>query len=607
MNISSMKSWKKYLGRIFLLLGSLCVCLPSLSSAATESIPKLLFLVCAASYETVQDAIEQVNTSQTTSAYNAYTVAKQNYEVCHASALDEANKLLDAWAQAISDDKLADAYNSYRSVYDGIVYDARGLEHTLPSLLIAQAQQSYQRGEYTPAESFLAQAQDYDLDNETKFSYLYMRAVLYAARQDFDESSDYGTQAKKLASTAEQQTLIQNFLTYIANRAQAATNDPLSFRQPWLQGLWIDQAWKLLKSTKQVIVAVIDNGMDLSHPDLLGQMRTNSNEIPSNKIDDDNNGYIDDVDGYNFYDKHALLPPNGSHGTQVSGLIWALPNNKIGIAGIVPHVAIMPLAVCAGNTCLSSQLLAAPVRYAVDNGAQVINMSLVSKHTTFSPELTDAITYAHSKGVTVVIAAGNWMWTGEEKVGVNTTTHALTPLCNELRAQHIIGVWAASATWKLLPWSNYGRCMDVATYGENVLTTTTTEELSGVYAFTEWTSFAAPIIAGITALGYAQYTDPHPDAIYEAMLASSTDGIHPQADTFLTILGALQTDALTENKVSLVAQKITTILLRQSAIERTKTRKALFVALDTYAKQFRTKQQRDKLRILIVLREELRE
>ena len=67
----------------------------------------------------------------------------------------------------------------------------------------------------------------------------------------------------------------------------------------------------------------------------------------------------------------------------------------------------MPLAVCAGNTCLSSQLLAAPVRYAVDNGAQVINMSLVSKHMTFSPELTDAITYAHSKGVTIVIAAGN--------------------------------------------------------------------------------------------------------------------------------------------------------------------------------------------------------
>ena len=70
-----------------------------------------------------------------------------------------------------------------------------------------------------------------------------------------------------------------------------------------------------------MIVAVIDNGMDLSHPDLLGQMRTNGNEIPSNNIDDDNNGYIDDVDGYNFYDQHALLPPSGSHDTQVGGLI----------------------------------------------------------------------------------------------------------------------------------------------------------------------------------------------------------------------------------------------------------------------------------------------
>ena len=84
-----------------------------------------------------------------------------------------------------------------------------------------------------------------------------------------------------------------------------------------------------------------------------------------------------------------------------------MANNKVGIAGIVPHVQIMPISVCAGNACLSSHLLADPIRYAVDNGAQVINMSLVAKHTMFNPELTEAISYAHDHGVTVVIAAGN--------------------------------------------------------------------------------------------------------------------------------------------------------------------------------------------------------
>lgn len=584
---------------------ALVLCTPSLGSAAEESIPKLLFATCSASYETVQNAITQVNTTQTTSAYNAYTVAKQNYIVCHEQAYEKIKILLTQGANAIADDDLAGAYDLYLQVSEQTVYDAWGLAHTLPSLLIAQAQQSYQRGTYDEAEELLTQAQEYTLDTEAEFSYLYMRAVLSAARQQFDDATDYGEQAQQRATTTEQKELIQKFLTYITNRAQAATNDPLSFRQPWLQWLGIDRAWQMLKTGKQVIVAVIDNGIDLSHPDLQGQMRNNSDELASNHIDDDSNGYIDDVDGYNFYDNSALLPPNGSHGTQVSGLIWALANNKVGIAGIVPQVRIMPLSVCDGKACLSSHLLAGPVRYAVDNGAQVINMSLVAKHTTFNPELTEAISYAHSRGVTVVIAAGNGAGTGEEKIGVNTTLQPLTPLCNELRPTHIIGVGAASDVGKLLPWSNYGKCMDVATYGENVLTTTTTDELSGVYAFTEWTSFAAPIIAGIVALWYAEYTDPHPDAIYEALLASSDEGMHPQADTFLTILGALQTDALTENKVALIAQKIKTILLQQSVVDRTKTRKALFAALDTYAKQFRTKQQRNKLRVLILLRDAL--
>lgn len=598
-----MRVWKKYLfGSIFLLF----LCAPSFGNAVEESIPKLLFTVCSSSYETVQNAITQVNTTQTPNAFNAYTVAKQNYEVCHETEHEKMNAILDEGAEAISKWDLATAYTKYLVVYDQVTYDARWLEHTLPSLLIAQSQQSYQRGTYDEAEALLAKANTYTLDASTKFSYLYMRAVLFAARQQFDEATDFGSQAQKIWTTTEQQELVEKFLTYISNRAQSATNDPLSFRQPRLQGLGIDRAWKLLTSTKNVIVAVIDNGIDLSHPDLQWQMWKNPIEIAWNRYDDDSNKYRDDVDGYNFYDKNGILPTNWSHGTQVSGLIGALANNKVGITGIVPHVQIMPLSVCDGTACLASNLLAEPIRYAVDNGAQVINMSLVAKHTTFNPELTDAIIYAHDHGVSVVIAAGNGAWTGEEKFGVDTSNHALTPLCNEPRPQYIIGVGAASDDGKLLPWSNYGKCMDVATYGENVLTTTTTDDLSGVYAFTEGTSFASPIIAGMVALWYAQYDSPHPDAVYEALVASSRNGIHPQADRFLQILGELQTDELIESKIWLISQKIKTILLRLSVVERTKTRKALSLALDSYAKQFSDTQNWDKLRVLILLREGLR-
>lgn len=574
--------------------------------AAQESIPKLLFTACTAQYETVQNAVNRVNTEQSTSAYDAYQRAKQTYLLCHQTQHDIAADLFDAWSEAINTNALPQAYALYQQAFALLVYDARGVEQALVSLLLRQAQDAYERGSYAQTTAFLDATEQYTITDDARFTLYYLRGVLAAAKQDFVVAKQRWDKALLLANTDARRMMVERFLQYILNRAQAPTNDPLSFRQHWLEWLHIDRAWKKLPPASPVIVAVIDNGVDLSHPDLSGALWSNTDEIPNNHIDDDDNGYVDDHDGYNFYAQTSVMPTNPGHGTQVAGLIGAQANNALGIAGIVPNARIMPLAVCAGKDCLSSQLLDAPIRYAVDQWAKVINMSLVAKHTTFTPALTDAIRYAHDHGVTVVMAAGNGMGTGEEKVGVDTSVTPLSPLCNERWAQDSIGVGAASVSWKLLPRSNYGHCVDILTYGENVLTTTSTEDLSGVYAFTEWTSFAAPLIAWVAALGYTAYSQATPDAIYEAMLASSTAGAHPQADLFLDILGALQPSAKQQTKVVVIAQTINGILLRQSAVKRWQMRKSLFTALDSYATLFRTKQDREKLRLLIPLRDELR-
>ncbi|USN55865.1 MAG: S8 family serine peptidase [Candidatus Peribacteria bacterium] len=208
-----------------------------------------------------------------------------------------------------------------------------------------------------------------------------------------------------------------------------------------MQGLHITDVWKKYVSKQQVVVAVIDNGFAIDHPDLAGRVWSNSKEIPGNNKDDDGNGYIDDIHGYNFYEQSADITPLGDHGTQVASIIGAIANNKIGVAGISQDVALMSLVVCNSEECLHSSDLSGPIRYAVDNGADIINMSLVSKNGSFNPALDAAIKYATDNGVIVVIAAGNGQGEQDNKVGVNTTTSPLSPVCNYGDdAKRIIGV-----------------------------------------------------------------------------------------------------------------------------------------------------------------------
>jgi subtilisin len=164
------------------------------------------------------------------------------------------------------------------------------------------------------------------------------------------------------------------------------------------------EVWAQGYTGKGVVVAVIDTGVDYNHEDLKNNIWTNSKEIVGNGIDDDGNGYIDDNYGWNFSDKNNNTLDNNGHGTHVSGTI-AGENNNYGVTGIAYDAKIMPVKVLNESGSGSYSSISKGIRYAVDNGANVINLSLGGGSS--NRTLESAIDYASSKGVIVVMAAGN--------------------------------------------------------------------------------------------------------------------------------------------------------------------------------------------------------
>jgi len=170
-----------------------------------------------------------------------------------------------------------------------------------------------------------------------------------------------------------------------------------------------DSAWNIYDgANKNVLVAVIDSGIDMSHPDKPKYIWKNTKEIPNNGIDDDHNGYVDDIHGWNFLNENNDLTDLRGHGTFVSGIIAAKRDNQIGIAGINPGAEIMMLKVTDKDGNTNSFNVFRAIHYAVKMGARVINISLGGHGVSQLEQL--AINYAHARGIFVAVASGN---TGE--------------------------------------------------------------------------------------------------------------------------------------------------------------------------------------------------
>jgi hypothetical protein len=288
--------------------------------------------------------------------------------------------------------------------------------------------------------------------------------------------------------------------------AHALTNDPLSAKQYYLDIIHAQDVWQYAQGAG-VVVAVIDIGVNLNHEDLAGALWKNTKEIPNNGVDDDNNGYVDDYYGYNFGKNTAEILPSGDHGTMISGIISAQKDNAKGISGIAPKAMIMPLQIDITSQNVVNQVNKA-IRYATDNGADIINMSFVTPGRTYVPFLEndykDALQYAYAQNIVLVVAAGNGDVLGAGQ-NLNLNLFPQYPICNNRAngAEILLGVSALDIFGETLAsFSSYGdTCVNIAAPGKDIISTSHPAYNNGeLYATQDGTSFAAPQVAAAAAL-----------------------------------------------------------------------------------------------------------
>ncbi len=201
---------------------------------------------------------------------------------------------------------------------------------------------------------------------------------------------------------------------------QAIPNDPSANLQTHLNAIGASEAYDIFYNgstgiKSRVVIAVIDSGITLNHEDIRDNLWVNAREVPGNKKDDDGNGYVDDVNGYNFASNIADPSPQvtssnsawqWAHGTRVAGLAAAVGGNGRGVTGVMPNARIMALNNMGRGATMSQTDTTNAIRYAVDNGANVINLSLGGPNPTNAAYL-EAMKYAVANGVVVLAAAGN--------------------------------------------------------------------------------------------------------------------------------------------------------------------------------------------------------
>ncbi len=319
---------------------------------------------------------------------------------------------------------------------------------------------------------------------------------------------------------------------------QPITDDEYSYYQNYLKIIAIPEAWELIKPKEDVVVAIIDDGIYQNHEDLQGKLWSNPGEIIGNGIDDDANGYVDDFLGYNFVKETNEVTQLGSHGTMVAGIIGAIRDNQIGVAGIAEKVKMMPLIVCSANQCKTKDILEA-IYYAVDNGARVINISLGNKLTTgFSSDYDEAIEYADDHNVLVVVSAGNGDPNGE--VGYDLSKIPQSPVCNDGKQKGvIIGVGASKRDGtEKAEWSNYGDCVDVYAPGEEIASTIAPKSAAEDFYTTaaEGTSFSAPMVTGLAALILSAYPEISNAALSHYIVSNARNGVLDAEETIEDLL-----------------------------------------------------------------------
>ena len=265
-------------------------------------------------------------------------------------------------------------------------------------------------------------------------------------------------------------------------------------------------AWEISRG-EGITVAVIDTGVDISHEDLSGNVWTNAKEIAGNRIDDDGNGYIDDVNGWNFFDDNNIVYNQLSvnedeHGTHVSGIIAATKDNAKGIAGVAPKAKIMTLKVFKNGAAYTSDIIEA-IEYAESNGAKVVNCSWGTSKD--NPALKETI---QQSKMLFVCAVGN--------SAANIDTSPVYPASYNL--SNVISVASIDKSGKLASSSNYGgNLASIAAPGDDIYSTLPANK----YGSRSGTSMAAAFVSGEAALIVSKYGNITAQEIKQKIMSSS--------------------------------------------------------------------------------------
>jgi subtilisin family serine protease len=303
-------------------------------------------------------------------------------------------------------------------------------------------------------------------------------------------------------------------------------NDSLYKDQWYHQQIQAEESWSNFTLDPNIILAIIDTGIDYHHPDLQNSSwinlveDLNENNILDpddlNGIDDDENGYVDDVIGWDFTDAPRLAdigdfiePDNdpmdefpGGHGTKIAGIIAAQTNNSRGISALLPGTRVMNIRAGTASGYLEEDDVARAVLYAMSNGARVINMSFGD--TILSRFLKDVIEYAYSKGIVIVASAGN---SGTDDI------HYPSGLAET------ISVGATDRNDQPAGFSNRGQTIDLVAPGVEIIA----PKLGGGYEYAGGTSFSAPMVTATVGMILSNNPDYSVEQIRNLLKTSADD------------------------------------------------------------------------------------
>jgi PKD repeat protein len=280
------------------------------------------------------------------------------------------------------------------------------------------------------------------------------------------------------------------------------------------------EAWDEITNASNVVVAVIDTGVRVTHEDLRENMWVNRGEVPNNGVDDDNNGIVDDVNGFNAITGSGDPSDDEGHGTHVAGTIGAVGNNNVGLTGVAWDVQLMALKFLGANG--EGDVFAAIecIDYAIDNGADIINNSWGNPG--FSQTLLDAVERAQQAGVLFVCAAGNES-TDNEQLGFYPASY---------ETDNVVSVLSTNRNDEMSFFSNFGTVsVDIGAPGSAIYSAWFAADDS--YNTIDGTSMATPHVSGALALMKARF----PTADYQQLMArlyASADPLPSLTDRCVT-------------------------------------------------------------------------